>query len=259
MLRGATLGLSLRHMRDLKTEYMDAARLDIRLANSDHKYSPPNASSALHGKLKPGRKVWLSAAFPCDEFGGAAGASLANRAPEYGRGVSLDGDAAGLSHRCQWRRADKRRGRGQAHSDYGLRACPRLFWLRVHAGQRRGDARRADAALLRQQQLPVRPLHGGQGAVAKGGERQRLTACRSHAAMGCRRQSVRASRPSRRTHSRVRGAAASFVGAIHIQRHRHEARLVLRRRGKPPVAAIRRLGIAILRRPAQHRPAAGHW
>ena len=81
---GATLGLSLRHMRDLKTEYMDAARLDIRLANSDHKYSPPNASSALHGKLKPGRKVWLSAAFPCDEFGGAAGASLANRAPEYG-------------------------------------------------------------------------------------------------------------------------------------------------------------------------------
>ena len=83
-ITAATLGLSLRHMRDLKTEYMDAARLDIRLANSDHKYSPPNASSTLHGKLKPGRKVWLSAAFPCDEFGGAAGASLANRAPEYG-------------------------------------------------------------------------------------------------------------------------------------------------------------------------------
>ena len=80
----ATLGLSLRHMRDLKTEYMDAARLDIRLANSDHKYSPPNAASALSGKLKPGRKVWLCAAFPCDEFGGVAGASLANRAPEYG-------------------------------------------------------------------------------------------------------------------------------------------------------------------------------
>ena len=81
---GATLGLSLRHMRDLKTEYMDAARLDLRLANSDHKYSPPNGASALHGKLKPGRKVWLSAAFPCDGFGGAAGTSLANRAPEYG-------------------------------------------------------------------------------------------------------------------------------------------------------------------------------
>ena len=81
---GATLGLSLRHMRDLKTEHIDAARLDVRLANSTHKYSPPNGASALHGKLKPGRKVWLSAAFPCDEFGSTSGASLANRAPEYG-------------------------------------------------------------------------------------------------------------------------------------------------------------------------------
>ena len=80
----ATLGLSLRHMRDLKTEYMDAARLDIRLANHDHKYSPPNALSPLHGNLRPGRKVWLRAAFPCDEFIGMAGASLAAHTPEYG-------------------------------------------------------------------------------------------------------------------------------------------------------------------------------
>ena len=80
----ATLGLSLRQMRDLKTEYMDAARLDIRLSNADHRYSPPNASSPLFGSLKPGRKVWLRAAFPCDEFGGAAGTSLADRTPEYG-------------------------------------------------------------------------------------------------------------------------------------------------------------------------------
>ena len=63
-ITSATLGLSLRHMRDLKTEYMGAARLDIRLANSDHKYSPPNAASPLSGSLKPGRKLWLRAAFP---------------------------------------------------------------------------------------------------------------------------------------------------------------------------------------------------
>ena len=81
----ATLDLSLRHLRDLKTEHIDAARLDIRLSNSDHKYSPPNTASPLYGSLKPGRKVWLRAAFPCDEFGGASGASLAGRAPEYGR------------------------------------------------------------------------------------------------------------------------------------------------------------------------------
>lgn len=83
-ITSATLGLSLRHMRDLKTEYMGAARLDIRLANSDHKYSPPNAASPLSGNLKPGRKLWLRAAFPCDEFGGAPGTSLADHAPEYG-------------------------------------------------------------------------------------------------------------------------------------------------------------------------------
>ena len=81
----ATLGLSLRHMRDLKTEYMDAARLDIQLANHDHRFSPPNPASPLSGNLKPGRKVWLRAAFPCDEFGGTSGTSLAGRTPEFGR------------------------------------------------------------------------------------------------------------------------------------------------------------------------------
>lgn len=80
----ATIGLSLRHMRDMKTEYMHAARLDIRLANSDHKYSPPNKTSLLSGLFKPGRKVWLRAAFPCDEFGDAPGTSLADHTPEYG-------------------------------------------------------------------------------------------------------------------------------------------------------------------------------
>ena len=80
----ATLGLSLRHMRDLRSEYIDPARLDIRLANFDHKYSPPNTASPLFGALKPGRKVWLRAAFPCDEFGDIAGTSLADHAPEYG-------------------------------------------------------------------------------------------------------------------------------------------------------------------------------
>ena len=80
----AALGLSLRHMRDLRSEYIDPARLHIRLANFDHKYSPPNTASPLFGALKPGRKVWLRAAFPCDEFGDIAGTSLADHAPEYG-------------------------------------------------------------------------------------------------------------------------------------------------------------------------------
>ena len=80
----ATQELSLRHIRDLNTEYIDAARLDIRLANSDHKYSPPNSASPLAGSLRPGRKVWLRAAFPCDEFDGTPGAILTGRTPDYG-------------------------------------------------------------------------------------------------------------------------------------------------------------------------------
>ena len=80
----AALSLSLQHIRDLRSEYIDPARLDIRLANIDHKYSPPNTASPLFGALKPGRKVWLRAAFPCDEFGDIAGTSLADHAPEYG-------------------------------------------------------------------------------------------------------------------------------------------------------------------------------
>ncbi len=81
---GATQGLSLRHMRELTSERIGAARLDFRLTNDDHKYSPPNAASPLFGLLRPGRKVWLRAAFPCDEFGAAVGTSLANHAPKYG-------------------------------------------------------------------------------------------------------------------------------------------------------------------------------
>ncbi len=83
-----TLGFSLRHMRDLRSEYIDTARLDIRLANSDHKYSPPNPASLLSGTLKPGRKVWLCAAFPCDEFEDTAGVSLSAHAPNYGSAFS---------------------------------------------------------------------------------------------------------------------------------------------------------------------------
>ncbi len=79
-----TLGLSLRHMRDLKSDYIDPAQLDIRLNNAGHKYSPPNSASPLSGDLNPGRKVWLRAAFPCDEFGGEPGESLDDRAPEFG-------------------------------------------------------------------------------------------------------------------------------------------------------------------------------
>ena len=49
------LGLTLEHFRDLSSEHIEAARLELK--NDDHKYSPPNGSSPLSGNLKPGRKT----------------------------------------------------------------------------------------------------------------------------------------------------------------------------------------------------------
>ena len=53
------LGVTLEHFRDLSSEHMEAARLELQLKNDDHKYSPPNGGSPLSGNLKPGRTVWV--------------------------------------------------------------------------------------------------------------------------------------------------------------------------------------------------------
>ena len=82
------LGLSLEQFRDLSTEHMEAARLELELKNDDHKYSPPNSGSPLSGDLKPGRKVWVRAAYPYDSFADTAGTQLADRTPDYDSGFS---------------------------------------------------------------------------------------------------------------------------------------------------------------------------
>ena len=83
-ITGVALDLSLTHKRDLASDHIGAAKLSLRLRNADHRFSPPNAASPLRGKLKPGRDIWLRAAFPCDEFEGAAGSALAASVPRYG-------------------------------------------------------------------------------------------------------------------------------------------------------------------------------
>ena len=118
----ATLDLSLRHLRDMNSEYIAAARLDFRLTNQDHRYSPPNKTSPLFGKIKPGRKVWLRAASPYDELGNIPGASLADRAPDFGgtyRWTTADDDfriAANGGARTHGVHA----GRRVATMDFGL-------------------------------------------------------------------------------------------------------------------------------------------
>ena len=77
------LGLTLDHFRALDSGYTEAARLELELKNDDHKYSPSNGSSPLSGNLKPGRTVWVKAAYPYDGFTGSAGTQLSAHTPDY--------------------------------------------------------------------------------------------------------------------------------------------------------------------------------
>ncbi len=83
-----TLGLSLEHFRDLSSDYAEAARLELELRNDDHRYSPPNSASPLTGKLRPGRRVRVRAAYPFDSFTDAPGTRLADHSPEHDTGFS---------------------------------------------------------------------------------------------------------------------------------------------------------------------------
>ena len=82
------LGLTLDHFRDLSSGHVEAARLELELRNDDHKYSPPNGGSPLSGNLKPGRTVWVRAAYPYDGFTDVAGTQLAAHTPDYDSGFS---------------------------------------------------------------------------------------------------------------------------------------------------------------------------
>ena len=77
------IGLTLEHFRDLSSDHIEAARLELELKNDDHKYSPSNGGSPLSGDLKPGRKVWVRAAYPSDSFADTASTQLSDHSPEY--------------------------------------------------------------------------------------------------------------------------------------------------------------------------------
>ena len=91
-----TLGLSLEHSRDLASDHIEASRLELVLRNDDHKYSPPNSGSPLSGELKPGRTVWLKAAYPFDGFNDTAGTQLAGHTPDFDSGFAWVEDVQGF-------------------------------------------------------------------------------------------------------------------------------------------------------------------
>jgi hypothetical protein len=74
--------------RELERDRARPGLLDLVLRNDTHKYSPPNGSSPLTGKLKAGRRVWASLAYPYDHFTGTDGTNLA------GRALPVDGEFA---------------------------------------------------------------------------------------------------------------------------------------------------------------------
>ena len=82
------LGLTLEHFRDLSSEHIEAARLELELKNDDHKYSPSNASSPLTGNLKPGRRMWVKAAYPYDGFSDTGGTQLQAHTPDFDSGFA---------------------------------------------------------------------------------------------------------------------------------------------------------------------------
>ena len=93
------LGLSLDHSRDLLTDRMPAARVEMELRNGDHRYSPPNGRSPLSGSLKPGRKLWVRAAYPFDGFRDAPGTRLGSHRPEYDAGFRWSEHSGGFEIR----------------------------------------------------------------------------------------------------------------------------------------------------------------
>jgi len=71
------------HTRNLLKHRFPAATLELKLTNDDHKYSPTNTSSAIYPLSWPGPQVWVFGCYPCDEFTGTNGDTLASRKPTY--------------------------------------------------------------------------------------------------------------------------------------------------------------------------------
>ena len=140
---GDTLGLTLEHFRDLASGHVEAARLELELKNDDHRYSPPNPRSPLSGLLKPGRKVWLRAAYPYDALADAPGVRLSGHAPDLDPSFSWTEHARGLQDRHVRDGGDDRGRRGRCpRRDDGLR---RAGTRRSGAGSRRARTQRATA------------------------------------------------------------------------------------------------------------------
>ena len=93
---GDVLGLTLDHSRDLLRDRIPAARLEMELRNGDHRYSPPNGRSPLAGSVKPGRKLWVRAAYPFDGFSNTPGTRLAEHSPDYDDGFAWSEHSGGF-------------------------------------------------------------------------------------------------------------------------------------------------------------------
>ena len=68
--------------------WSEPAVLDLTLRNDGRRYSPGNRKSPLADNLTAGRQVWASFAYPYDDFAGADGTDLEERAVAVSNGLA---------------------------------------------------------------------------------------------------------------------------------------------------------------------------
>ncbi len=135
------LGLTLEHFRDLRSGYMESARLDLELRNDTHRYSPPNTSSPLSGSLVPGRRVWVRAAYPFDSLSGTPGDRLDSRPPGTGSGFSWTEDGGAFETAPTGSGVRAAGSQGTTHTatiDFGSPDVSFGCWFTRGASPRRG-------------------------------------------------------------------------------------------------------------------------
>jgi len=79
------IDIDINRGKDRELSKATAAFIVMTVKNGDHKYSPPNTSSALNtgsNALLPGRKVLVGMSYPWDEMDDSDAVTLANHAPD---------------------------------------------------------------------------------------------------------------------------------------------------------------------------------
>ena len=88
---------SFTQTRQESTDYMNGSILNVTINNIDNKYTPPNASGALYGKLNAGKPLIARVWYPYDIFTDSTSTTLASHSIPYDSGFSWTTIAGALT------------------------------------------------------------------------------------------------------------------------------------------------------------------